>query len=124
MVRGSAVKLLIRAAKDAGGGGGVSVFVGAGAGGGGGATGGFLCLHPAADKSSMVANTAAPSVLVSILILLLLALPQGFHLLTRVTDFLKLVYPFRPYGLEVISLCRKLLFLRAVREHGVKLGRS
>jgi hypothetical protein len=67
MLRGSAVKLLIRAADGAGGGGGgVGVFVGA-AGGGAVATGTFF-LHPAEAVSSTSVNTAALSVLGLILI--------------------------------------------------------
>jgi hypothetical protein len=58
MFRGSAVKLLIRGAKAAGGGGGSGAGAGAG---GGGATGAFFP-HPA-DTINRVVNTAALSVL-------------------------------------------------------------
>jgi hypothetical protein len=67
MLRGSAVKLLIRAADGAGPGGRVvGVFVGAD-GGGAVATGVFF-LHPAEAASSTIVNTAALSVLGLILI--------------------------------------------------------
>ena len=67
MLRGSAVKLLIRAADAVGGGGaGGVVFVGAD-GGGGGATGVFF-LHPAEAANNTSVNTAALSVLGLILI--------------------------------------------------------
>jgi hypothetical protein len=61
MVRGSAVKLLIRVVRAGGSGGGSTGLTGAaGAGVGAGA---FFFPHPAGDKSSIEANTAAPSVL-------------------------------------------------------------
>ncbi len=67
MVRGSAVKLLMRAAEGVGGGGSTTF---AGAGGGGGGAGAFF-LQPATDKNSIPANTAALSVLIFIRILTL-----------------------------------------------------
>src|SRR5258706_14282720 len=67
MVRGSAVKLLIRGA-EATGGGGSTVLVGAGGGGGGGR--GPFFFHPATEKSSIEANTPALSVLLFIFIYL------------------------------------------------------
>jgi hypothetical protein len=67
MLRGSAVKLLIRAADGDGGGAGAGfVFVG-GAGGGAVGTGVFF-LQPVEATSSTIANTAALSVLGLILI--------------------------------------------------------
>jgi len=65
MVRGSAVKLLIRAAA---GGAGAGAGAAAGAGGGGAGTGAFF-LHAATDIRSAAVNTTAPSVLVFIRIL-------------------------------------------------------
>jgi hypothetical protein len=68
MLRGSAVKLSIRAA-PATGGGGVGVGVLSALGGGGGVdTGAFFGLHPAALISNNIVNTAALSVLGLILI--------------------------------------------------------
>jgi hypothetical protein len=63
MVRGSAVKLLIRTA-SAGAGGGSDGGFGVGAGGGAVAIGVFF-LQPDTDISSTVANIAALSVLIS-----------------------------------------------------------
>jgi hypothetical protein len=67
IVRGSAVKLLMCAADGVGGGGSVTFAAG---GGGGGAGAGAFFLQPATDKNSIVANTAALSVLVFIRILI------------------------------------------------------
>jgi hypothetical protein len=70
MLRGSAVKLLMRAAEEVGGGGEFKSprFVGWGAGCGLG-IGVIFGLHPVAPTSNTIVNTAAPSVLGSILIL-------------------------------------------------------
>src|SRR5580692_11156491 len=61
MLRGSAVKLLIRTARLVGAGGVLLDAAGAGAGGGGAATGAFF-LHPATEKISNAPNAAAHSV--------------------------------------------------------------
>jgi len=68
MLRGSAVKLLIRAADTPGGGGAAGGVVLVGADGGGAVATGIFFLHPAEAASSTIANTAALSVLGLILI--------------------------------------------------------
>ena len=76
MLRGSAVKLLIRAADAVGAGGGSGSLVGAGVGAGAVGTGVFF-LHPATLIISNIVNTAVPSVL-------------GFSLISIVSPLLSL----------------------------------
>jgi hypothetical protein len=68
MLRGSAVKLLIRGADTPGGGGGGVGVVFVGEDGGGAVVTGTFFLHPAEAASSTSVNTAALSVLGLILI--------------------------------------------------------